>query len=380
MVRSTVTESTSKIWCGCVLALASFPCTAVADHAVSPSLKSAITVYVFNSADVPSRELNKAQEIATRVFEKSGITIAWMEGIVIRDETHHSTTEKWNKANLILRIQRSSTIRGKVLNSEAVGFCLSMEDNEAVLLFDAIKDRAASVNAQPAVALGISMAHELGHLLRQSTQHALAGVMKRRWLAEDLAAAEGGTLTFTREESESMRNRIERLHKSAEIDLPILGGGNELGGALFRSGEVGPILRLDSLSSRQGRQTKAGFSVSTTTQFAKPPNASRSEPWRIPIIGLHTCSSETDCEVIRPPFASCRREAKSSGVVGTEPVPTHKRIARTTWRPGNQSANQLLNTGRFSAGQGGISDRLKRSEIRWRGIRQHWPVSSISHC
>ena len=101
----------------------------------------------------------------------------------------------------------------------AQAVCL-MENNEAVLLFDAIKDRAASVNAQPAVALGISMAHELGHLLRQSTQHALAGVMKRRWLAEDLAAAEGGTLTFTREESESMRNRIERLHKSAEIDLP----------------------------------------------------------------------------------------------------------------------------------------------------------------
>ena len=220
MVRSKVTESNSKIWCGCVLAFASFPYTAVADHAVCPSLKSAITVYVFNSADVPSRELSKAQEIATRVFEKSGITIAWVEGMVIRDETHQSTSEKWNKANLILRIQHSSTIRGKVFNLEAVGFCLSMENNEAVLLFDAIKDRAASVNAQPAVALGISMAHELGHLLRQSTQHALAGVMKRRWLAEDLAAAEGGTLTFTREESESMRNRIERLHKSAEIDLP----------------------------------------------------------------------------------------------------------------------------------------------------------------
>ena len=156
MVRSKVTESNSKIWCGCVLAFASFPYTAVADHAVSPSLKSAIAVYVFNSADVPSRELNKAQEIATRVFEKSGITIAWVEGMVVRDETHQSTSEKWNKANLILRIQHSSTIRGRVFNPEAVGFCLSMENNEAVLLFDAIKDRAASVNAQPAVALGIS--------------------------------------------------------------------------------------------------------------------------------------------------------------------------------------------------------------------------------
>ena len=56
-----------------------------------------------------------------------------------------------------------------------------------------------------------TMAHEMGHLLLQSVTHPLAGVMKARWLAEDLTAAEGGTLAFTREEGNSMRNQLLKL-------------------------------------------------------------------------------------------------------------------------------------------------------------------------
>ena len=175
------------------------------------ALELPITVYVFNSANVPPRHLIRAETLAARIFEKVGIKVTWVAGLTARRADDPPVVEKWNPSNLLLRIRESSTVRGRGVNPAAVGFCLSMEKNEAVVLFDAVQNRAALLNVDPAIPLGVTMAHEMGHLLLQSVTHSLAGVMKARWLAEDLTAAEGGTLAFTREEGNSMRNKLLKL-------------------------------------------------------------------------------------------------------------------------------------------------------------------------
>jgi len=169
-----------------------------------------VTVYVFNSVQLSPRDLIKAETLAARIFEKVGIRIAWKAGLTAGDVDAPSIGEKWNPANLQLRIRKSSTVQGAGVTSEAMGFCLTMEKNDAVILFDEIENRAAMLNVAPAIPLGVTMAHEMGHLLLQSATHSLTGVMKARWLAEDLVAAERGDLTFSQEESRSLRNGMLR--------------------------------------------------------------------------------------------------------------------------------------------------------------------------
>jgi hypothetical protein len=54
----------------------------------------------------------------------------------------------------------------------------------------------------------------------RSPDHSLSGVMKARWLAQDLAAAESGTLMFTGEEGRSMRNRVRKRKPGAIPSWP----------------------------------------------------------------------------------------------------------------------------------------------------------------
>jgi hypothetical protein len=169
-----------------------------------------ITVFVFNSAQISPGDLTKSESLAARIFQKVGIAVTWVTGLTAQRGNDTPAVEKWNPSDLLLRIRESSTVRGIGINHEAVGFCLSLENNEAVVLFDAVANRAALLNVDSAIPLGVTMAHEMGHLLLQSATHALAGVMKSRWLAEDLTAAERGNLTFTGEEGRSMRNRLRR--------------------------------------------------------------------------------------------------------------------------------------------------------------------------
>ena len=169
-----------------------------------------VTVYVYNSAQVSPGDLVKAETLAARIFQKAGIQVTWVTGLTAGHAGDSPVVEKWNPDNLLLRIRESSTIRGKGVKPEAMGFCLSMKKNEAVVLFDRIQNQAALLNVHPAIPLGMTMAHEMGHLLLQSPTHSLAGVMKVRWMAADVTATEAGTLTFTSEEGNSLRNGIRR--------------------------------------------------------------------------------------------------------------------------------------------------------------------------
>jgi len=174
----------------------------------NPRARLCVTVYVFNSVRIPARDLINAEMLAARIFEKAGIRIAWKAGLTTHDVDTPPMGENWNPADLQIRIRKGSTVRGAGVTSEAMGFILTMEKNDAVVLFDEIKNRAAMMNVDPTVPLGVTMAHEMGHLLLQSATHSLTGVMKPRWLAKDLVAAERGSLTFSREEGRSLQNGI----------------------------------------------------------------------------------------------------------------------------------------------------------------------------
>jgi hypothetical protein len=174
----------------------------------SPKLH--IAVYVFNAAHVGSRDLAKAEVQAAEVFEKVGVKITWVTGLTAREAKGHSVGEAWNPSNLDLRIWTRPMARGAAIPSNALGYCLSMERGQAVVLSDAIQNLAAIWGTDAADILGLAMAHEIGHLLLRTGSHSAAGMMEPRYLQKDLASAERGSLLFTRKESNAMQNEVLR--------------------------------------------------------------------------------------------------------------------------------------------------------------------------
>jgi hypothetical protein len=169
-----------------------------------------IAVYVFNSAYVGSRDLAKAEAQASEVFEKVGIKITWVAGLTAREATGHSVGEAWNPANLDLRIWTRPMTHGTAIPSNALGYCLSMERGQAVVLSDSIQNLAAIWGTDAADILGLAMAHEIGHLLLRTGSHSTAGMMEPRYLQKDLASAERESLVFTQTESNAMQNEVRR--------------------------------------------------------------------------------------------------------------------------------------------------------------------------
>jgi len=154
-----------------------------------------VTVYVFDgSAQFLPGDLITAEAVAAKMFQKVGIEVMWVADA--------------SAAN-VLRVWKSSIVRGTRVTSDALGFRLSM--SEAVVLSDATRKIATMWKVDPVLCLGLTIAHEMGHLLLQSETHSVSGVMKARWLRPDLAAAERGALTFTPQEGRFMQNGLRRL-------------------------------------------------------------------------------------------------------------------------------------------------------------------------
>lgn len=169
-----------------------------------------VTVFVFNSVYVSSRDLLLAEVRAAEIFKNVDIRVIWVAGLTSKDAADHRVSQAWNPADLDLRIWPRSMARGVAIHSNALGYCLSIERGQAVLLSDAIDNISASWGIDLADILGVTIAHEIGHLLLKTSTHSKLGVMKARYVQEDFTSAGQESLRFTRGEGNAMRNEARR--------------------------------------------------------------------------------------------------------------------------------------------------------------------------
>ena len=179
-----------------------------AELKIEPALQ--VRVLVYNGARVSSRELLRAEYRAARVFKQANIRVVWTDGPVPKSPSPDVAHEQWAPGDLQLRIWTRSLAEPSMIDSDALGFCTSIEGGQAVVLFDAVRSLVRSRFSNPADLLGLAIAHEIGHILLRSVNHSSAGVMRARWLPSDLHEAETGSLVFTREQSGSMQNEVRR--------------------------------------------------------------------------------------------------------------------------------------------------------------------------
>jgi hypothetical protein len=167
-------------------------------------------VKVYNGANLSSSDLNRAEREAGRIFQYTGIQLTWTIGLMSTAVNDNTPNEKANAASLQLRIWPRAMAGKRPTSSETLGFCLSLENGDAVVLADTIQQRSVFGSTNFADLLGLAMAHELGHLLLQSEAHSVIGIMRARWTEKALRDDDRGYLRFTPREAESMRSEVRR--------------------------------------------------------------------------------------------------------------------------------------------------------------------------
>jgi len=168
-----------------------------------------VVVNVYNGVNLSSSELSRAEGETERIFLYAGIQLTWRTGLLAADLNDNATSERGNGA-LQLRLWPRAVAGKRPSSFETLGFCLSLENGDAVVLADAIQNRAVFGSTHFADLLGLAMAHELGHLLLRSAAHSVAGIMRARWTEKGLRDDDRGYLRFTASEAESMRTEVRR--------------------------------------------------------------------------------------------------------------------------------------------------------------------------
>ena len=171
--------------------------------------KAQVTVSVYNEAAVPEEVLSRAEQAASRIFQRAGIEVNWLNCQLpaASEEASITCREVAFPRHLHLRIVRKSA----GLNGEAMGISFQGEDGIgcfADLFYEPMERLQESDGTNVATLLGQVAAHEMGHLLLGSNSHATAGIMQARWTADRLTSPALARMVFLDRESQKMKERL----------------------------------------------------------------------------------------------------------------------------------------------------------------------------
>jgi hypothetical protein len=198
--------------------LISFHCWAaqrpepVPPRASEPANELQVKVNVYNGLRLPSDQLIRSEREAARIFRYAAIQLNWASGLWGNDVNDSTPSARWNPPTLQWRIWPRAAAGNWLSSADTLGFCLSFDNGEAVVLSDAIQEHVVFGGADFADLLGLAMAHELGHLLLRSTAHSARGIMRARLTERTLRDDARGYLRFDSGEAEFMRKEVSRRH------------------------------------------------------------------------------------------------------------------------------------------------------------------------
>lgn len=165
---------------------------------------SHIRVIVHDSAGVPATVLRRGEEEAGRLLRTAEIEIEWVNCALSESP---GECRRFPGANdFVLHIVPDGTTRTEMVFGES----FLGEDGRGKYA-DVFFRRIEGIGGEHiniSRVLGAVSAHELGHLLLGSHAHSAAGIMQPIWKQDTVQKIGMGTLLFTPQQCQLMRNRL----------------------------------------------------------------------------------------------------------------------------------------------------------------------------
>ena len=158
-----------------------------------------VVVRVENPLGLEAPFLNGAQELATEIYERVGVSLRW---------TDDETMERDRTLALVLT---SSAVVRSVLRGDAMGVAARPGDGtpgtRAYVFLDKVQSFAARRHLVVMQVLACVLAHEIGHLLLPPNAHWPNSVMQDRWHPSLLLSGSPRLPGFARDQAKLLRRR-----------------------------------------------------------------------------------------------------------------------------------------------------------------------------
>ena len=179
-------------------------------------LAATIFIRSYNNFGVPEPDLAVVREHAQAILQKAGVNIVWTDCWVGDRGEAINTVERCQEpvgGDIVLRLQKTKeTDRSRFVS---MGFSLVGTPGTAPFLATVYVDRAESVargaGIDPRRVLGLAIAHEIGHVLLNSSSHASSGLMRADWSRAELRRKDPGAWRFL--DSEAAQVHVTALNR-----------------------------------------------------------------------------------------------------------------------------------------------------------------------
>jgi len=168
--------------------------SAAADAPQSPAPRPTLNLELRNMTTLSPAVLAEARQALTQIYHAAGIGVQW----------------KTVGADFTVFVM-SRPHPGARVSSFALGYVPSdntKRGRQAFVLADRVRNRSSELVVSFQLVLGLTMAHEVGHLLLPYGSHSVNGLMRSVWNASDYWKASVGQLLFTDEQALLIRDRL----------------------------------------------------------------------------------------------------------------------------------------------------------------------------
>ena len=158
-----------------------------------------VGVFVRNLSTATPEAVEEAEALGHGVFLNAGIKVSWINNV---------DNIVWSGPDLILR----AVILPEAPPSRAVtafGTALRAR-RELLLYYDRIQLGSKAANMPVHLMVSLALVHEIGHVLQDSDDHAVAGVMRAEWGQPELDAVRRGELRFTADQCRRMQANLAK--------------------------------------------------------------------------------------------------------------------------------------------------------------------------
>jgi hypothetical protein len=170
-----------------------------------------LIVHVYNQAHLPTPSLDRALQRAATVLASADVKPVWVLGSPDAAEAHtfdlskHEGQRPPGRQFLVLVLAKQVPPE-YVPGALGIAFPQSEAGVSGMVFCDRV-DRTPHEIDGPTL-LGLAIAHEIGHVLLNTSAHGNAGIMKSPWLRADVEQAEARLAMFTRSERNTIRQQL----------------------------------------------------------------------------------------------------------------------------------------------------------------------------
>jgi len=182
----------------------------------------ALTVRVFIYAPVPSSEMSAAERVASKIFQKAGLEMTWLDCPMTGTPAtlNPACSAFMTLAEIHLNIMPDFPKIPQVEES-AMGFALTVPPPDrgqfASISYGQVRRQLLHASQLTLdQLLGRGMAHEIGHLLLGTNSHAPTGLMSAQWSEQKMKLAAFLQFDFSKDQAARIRGDVRARMRQQE--------------------------------------------------------------------------------------------------------------------------------------------------------------------